>query len=304
MKIKQGLLALLAGTLLFSCNQSENPADMPNTPTSGVLKVFCEQGFTLPMQNQAYTFMQIYGNSKVQVDYLNENEVVQGLFHDSCKAIVLPRKLSEAELKKFEKVNLFPKQVCIAKSALAFIVAQNSPDTSFTLSAVLDILSGKDTSRNIVFDNANSAATRFVKDSLLQGKPFGKNCYAASSTTEMLEKVATGKQVIGVIDYAWIGDKDQTQTKDILKQVRPLALARRAGMNAYYPDQSNIETRDYPLCRYVYMARRSDDFTLATGFIAFVAGPKGQLMLLKGGFVPAFRQERVIEANTTPLTAQ
>ena len=305
MRSRKALLMLaVSGLLLFSCNQSERPEDMPNTPTAGVLQVFCEEGFTLPMKNQANTFMEIYASSKIEVAYVNERDAIQGLFNDCCKVILISRNLSEGELKKFAAANLFPKQTCVAKSALAFVVASNSPDTSFSVQQLTDILSGTDTSYTIAFDNENSGVTRFMKDSLLQGKNFGKNCFAVKSTPELIDKVAAGKKTIGVIDHAWIGDKDETVTKEIMTKVRPLAVAKEKGKAAYYPDQSNIETRDYPFCRYMYIMRRSDDFTLGTGFIAFVAGQKGQLMLLKAGLVPAFRQERVIEVNTAPLGSQ
>lgn len=293
---------LFYGLLLFvGCNQSDRPADMPNTPTSGVLKVFCEEGFSVPMKNQAFTFGKIYGNTEVKVDYVDELKAIEGLFNDSCKVIVLSRNLSEGEMKKFAAKNLFPKSTCIAKSALAFVLPAGSKDTVFSTERIKNLLSGADTSYHIVFDNQNSGVTRFLKDSVLGGKNFGRNCYAAKNTTELVQTVAAGNKLIGVIDYAWISDKDEVMCQDLLAKIKPAAISRDKENTAYYPDQSNIQTRDYPFCRYMYIMRRSADFTLGTGFIAFVAGPKGQLMLLKAGLVPAFRQERVIEVNTTPL---
>lgn len=293
-----------AALFFFACNTSDNPKDMPDTPTSGVLKVFCEEGFTLPMKTQANTFLEIYSNSQVDVSYVNEVQAVEGLFNDSCKVILLSRNLSDAEMKKFAAKNLFPKQVCVAKSALAFIVPVSSSDSVFSIAKLKSFLSGADTSYKIVFDNENSGTTRYLKDSLLPGKNFGKNCFAAKNTDELIKTVAAGKKLIGVIDYAWISDGDETITKEILTKVRPLAVSKEEGGAGYFPDQSNIQTRDYPFCRYMYIMRRSADFTLGTGFMVFVAGQKGQLMMLKSGLVPAFRQERVIEANTNALGGQ
>jgi len=288
----------------YACNQSSNPADMPNTPTSGVLKVFCEEGFTVPMKIQSNTFLEIYSNSEIAVNYVNEVQAVEGLFNDSCKVILLSRNLSEAEMKKFAAKNLFPKQTCVAKSALAFIVSVGSADSVFSIQKLKDFLTGDDTSYRVVFDNENSGATRYLKDSLLPGKAFGKNCFAAKNTEELIRTVSTGNKLIGVIDYSWVSDTDETISKEILTKIKTLAVSKEEGKAGYFPDQSNIETRDYPFCRYMYIMRRSADFTLGTGFIAFVAGQKGQLMMLKSGLVPAFRQERLIEANTTPLGNQ
>jgi len=287
--------------VLFSCNQSDKPADMPNTPTSGVVKVFCEEGFTIPLKLQAYTFEQIYSNTNVVVKYTNEKEAIEGLFNDSCKVIIISRKLSAEEEKKFSAANLFPKQTCIAKNALAFVVNHSSLDSVISFHKIKTLLSGTDTSLKIVFDNQNSGVTRFLKDSVMHGKDFGKNCFAVKNTDELVKYVSENKNCVGVMDYSWLSDKEETVTQEILKKVRPLAVSVETRQKAYYPDQSNIETRDYPFCRYVYIMRRSADFTLGTGFLVFVAGQKGQLMVLKSGLVPMYRQERVIEVNTSSL---
>ncbi len=295
---------LFIAAIFFACNRSSNPADMPNTPTSGVLKVFCEEGFTVPMKIQATTFGSIYTNTRVDINYVNEVQAVEGLFNDSCKVILLSRNLSEAEIKKFAAKNIFPKYVCVAKSALAFIVPVGATDSVFSIEKIKSFLTGADTSFKIVFDNENSGAARYLKDSLIPGKAFGKNCFAAKNTQDLIQMVAAGKKLIGVIDYAWLSDKEETVTQEILTKARTIAVSKEEGKIGYFPDQSNIETRDYPFCRHMYIMRRSADFTLGTGFMVFVAGQKGQLMMLKSGLIPAFRQERVIEVNTTPLGSQ
>ncbi len=291
--------------LIFSCSQpSENKKDeMPDTPTSGKLKVLCEEGFSLPMKQQVYTFQELYANAKVEVNYVNEKQAIEGLYNDCCKVILISRNLSENEIKKFKAANIYPKQTCIAKNAIAFVVSLSAKDSVFSMQKIKTLLNGADTMYNIVFDNENSGAAKFLKNSVLQGKPFGKNCFSVKNTQELIKEVAV-KNVIGVMDYSWLSDKDETITKEILAKIRPLAISIEEKKEGFYPDQSNIETRNYPFCRYVHIIRRSADFTLGTGFIAFVAGQKGQLMILKEGLVPAFRQERVIEVNTTPLGNQ
>jgi len=296
---------LFAASVLvaLSCTESEslNPEE---TPTSGHLKVFCEEGFTVPFKIQAYTFQEIYPKASVKVTYVNEKEALEGLYNDCCKVIVLSRILTENEIKRFGAANIIPKQTFIAKNALAFVTALASGDSVLSVQKIKALLSGTDTSYKMVFDNQNSGVARFLKDSVLQGKDFGKNCYAVKNSEELVNMVAQSKNAIGIMDYAWLSDKDETITKELLKKVRPLAVSRQEKETAYYPDQSNIETRDYPFCRFVYLVQRGGEFTPAAGFISFVAGQKGQLMLLKSGLVPAMRQERVIEINTAPLGSQ
>ena len=289
--------------LIFSCSQpaSTKKEEMPDTPTSGNVKVFCEEGFSLPIKREVYTFQEFYKNAKVELSFVNEKQAVEALYNDCCKVILISRTLSANELKKFKAINVFLNQTCIAKNAVAFVVALSAGDSVISVQKIKALLSGIDTSYSLVFDNENSGVTKFLKDSVLQGKPFGKNCFAVNNAEELIKLVSEKKHIIGVMDYSWISDTDETITKEILKKIRPVAVSLQEGKTDFYPDQSNIESRDYAFCRYVYIMRRSGDFTLGAGLIAFVAGQKGQLMMLKTGLVPAFRQEREVEVNTAPL---
>lgn len=287
----------------MACSESESltPGE---TPTSGIAKVYCEEGFTVPMKLQAYTFGEIYPRASAAVSYVNEKTALEGLHKDCCKVAVLPRRLTGDEEKRFKAANIFIRQTFIAKSALAFVVPAGVPDSTISVDRIRRLLSGEDTSYQMVFDNQNSGVARFLKDSVLGGKDFGPNCFAVKNTEQLVQKVGISNRAIGIMDYAWISDKDETITKEILKTIRPLAVSAQEGATAFFPDQSNIETRDYSFCRYMYMMQRGGEFTPAAGFISFVAGQKGQLMLLKSGLVPALRQERMIEINTAPLGSQ
>ena len=301
-KITSRVLCLVSYLLLLtSCNTSTKTSDMPNTPTSGELKVFCEDGMFLHISNQAYTFERIYYNSKIEVHYVNEKQAIEGLYNDSCKVIVISRVLSADEVKKFNAKNIYPTQVCVAKSAIAFVVAANSIDSVTSIDKIKKIISGEDTSYTMVFDNDNSGTTRFLKDSLLQGKPFGKNCFALKNTIELINYIRTTKNTIGVLDYAWLSDSDDSTSKAFLSSVKVLAASTVGSKIAYMPDQSNIKTGDYPLCRWVYATRRCADFTLGTGFSLFVAGQKGQIMFTKQGLIPFVQPNREVEVNTNPL---
>jgi phosphate transport system substrate-binding protein len=289
---------------LYSCSSgTKDTAEetIPNTPTSGKLTVFCEEGISLELNNLAYTFGKLYKNATIKAISVNEKEAVEGLYNDSCKVIALSRSLSESELKKFQQHNLFIQSVFIAKTATALVVSRDCADSVATLAKLKALLSGDSlafsTLSQLVFDNENSGATRFLKDSLLNGKMFGKNCHAAKTTPELIELISKNKHALGVMDYAWLSDKDDNTTKEILKKVKIIPLARQQGDLAYFPDQSNIQTGDYPLCRSIYLIRRGEDFSLGAGFISFVAGQKGQIMMLKAGLAPGRQPERVIEVN-------
>lgn len=296
--------------MLVSIQACKNPASskIPDTPTSGQLKIMCDEGFAPILKNQVYTFQEIYPKMKIAMIPCSQDSAVQNLFNDCCKVICISRSLSPQEEEKFTRANIYTKATCIAFNAIAFTVPILSPDSSLSLKKILTILIGADSSYQIILDQKGSGITRFLSDSLLNGKPFGKNCHCVNSSNELIDVISKNsctpekQRSIGVLNFALISDRDDKQSQKILEKIRPLAIAQSDKDTAYFPGQANIQTRNYPFTHPVYLICRAGAFTPGTGFVAFVAGEKGQLMLLKAGLIPFYRQARLISIDVSPLS--
>lgn len=297
-------LGFSLGIVFFSCSGKLERYDERDSPTSGKLYLFCEEGLLLQMKNQAYTFESFYPNAKVFIHDKTEKDAIEGLFNDSCKSIVVNRDLSTEEKKTFSAANIHVVSHFISKNAVAIVSGLNFTDSLIFLPKLIKLLSGNDStsdtnnnakSLKIVFDKSNSGNIHYVKDSLLAGNSIGKNCFAAENMPQLIDWVSTSDNMLGIVDYAWLSDKDDPRTREILSKVKLIPVAKDENHSAFYPDQSNIATGDYPMVRNIYFIRRGADFSLGAGFLSFVAGPKGQLMFLKSGLVPARQQERKIE---------
>ena len=94
-------IVLIAGLLFSSCNDYFKNDYTDNSPTSGKLNVYCDEGLKLHIQNQAETFESQYNRAEINVIASSDAEAVQALYNDSCKAIVISRELSESEKQSF-----------------------------------------------------------------------------------------------------------------------------------------------------------------------------------------------------------
>lgn len=65
------------------------------------------------------------------------------------------------------------------------------------------------------------------------------------------------------------------------------------------PSRARLYLRDYPLTRDVYIVLTDLRGTLPAGFTHFVAGDRGQRIILKSGLVPATRPIRTVEIKET-----
>ncbi|MES2286626.1 MAG: substrate-binding domain-containing protein [Bacteroidota bacterium] len=304
-----GYLYIIAIAIIISSCKPGKP-EPTDTPTSGEVNIVVDESFQQLFDTEIYTFESLYQNAKVHAMYLPEDEAIKRLINDSCKVVVMCRDLTNNERKAFEQANIFPISTKIAEDAIAFVINNENTDTAMTVDKMKSILLGNDSlwkqindqsqlgKINVVFDNNGSANTSYIKDTLLLGKEFSKNAFAVKSNPEVIDYVSKHKNAIGVLSVNWISDSDDTLTVSFLKKIKVLSLAKDSASVAVKPYQAYIKTKEYPLTRSVYMINRQTRAGLGMGFVSFVAGEKGQIMILKAGLIPAIAPIRLIEVNT------
>lgn len=309
-----GLLALFVVLLLSGCADPYFKNDYEdNSPTSGKLKVYYDEGLQLHVKNQAYTFESQYPNVHLETFSTTENDAVQALYNGSCKAIIISRLLTEKEKEAFKSKDLFPKFSAVSKSGIALITNIGSPVDSLSYNDVLTLLSKdfvvkdslkNDTKIKVLLDRNNSATVHYLLDSVLKATKFSPNCTALKSTLESIDYVAKNKNTVAFIDFAWLSDRDDSLVKSYAGKIKYVAVSKSTGGICEYPSQSSFKLGTYPFTRTVYVIRRAGEFTLAKGFESFVAGPKGQTIFLKQGLLPTKQQERSVQINMEPLKSE
>ncbi|WP_054414150.1 PstS family phosphate ABC transporter substrate-binding protein [Hymenobacter sp. DG25A] len=309
-------MALAAGfCLLAGCNQG-GPSGAANddTATSGSVAIAVDATFEPIVKSQVDTFHKLYQYAKISARYEPEADAMRDLLNDKVRLAVVTRELTADEKAAFDRQKLFPRTTHIATDGLAIIVHPSNPDTLLTMEQLRDIFSGQTKQwqqvnrKNklgditVVFDSNNSSTSRYMQDSVTKGMPLAKGAFASESNPALLDYVATHPKAIGVIGVNWISDQDDKEVRGFLKKIRVVGLStspRPQKTDEYVqPYQAYLALKTYPLRRNVYVISREARAGLGTGFASFVAGTKGQLIILKSGLVPAIGQTRIV--NTTP----
>lgn len=296
---------------IVACNNSPKNEYKNNTPTSGKLKVYYEEGLMPHVKNQSYTFQSLYPNVALELIPCPGAEAFRALFVDSCEAIVVTRLLNDKEQKAFASKNYFPNYSAVAKTGVAVICDSALPLRTLSFEAIVNLLSsspvitdssGNKRTVNVLFDTSNSAVFTFMMDSVLLGKKNAPYINSLNSSVDAINYVASHANSLAFIDFAWLSDVDDSLTIANLTKLKLLAIGSKTENNRYeYPSQSTFKLGTYPLTRTVYVMRKTGDFTLAKGFESFVAGPKGQLIFLKQGLLPKRQAERLVQINIEPI---
>jgi len=149
----------------------------------------------------------------------------------------------------------------------------------------------------VVFDNRFSGNFRYLKE-FTGNAEFPKNVFAVNSNEEVINYVKNNRSALGVIGVNWISDEDDFTVLDFLEGVNVVGLADKDTSYYYKPYQGFIKTKEYPLTRDVWMINKGRNAGLNTGFVLFMAGEKGQLIIQKSSLVPAVAPVRLIQIST------
>jgi phosphate transport system substrate-binding protein len=295
--------------LLAGCGGGSDQKNK-DTPTFGRIKVGVDDSYRLLIEAETFTFETIYKYAHIDTLYKTEADVFNDFMNDSVPMIIVNRKLTDSQVAYLRERQYIPKTTKIAIDAVALIVNKENPDTTLFYQTVKDIFQGKITSWSqvnkksklkdlkVVFDNFKSGNPRYFKEKFGIDS-FPPTCFAAQNNAEVINYVERNKDAIGVIGVNWISDPADTVSHNFLKRFKVVGVAMEGdnlpGARFYRPFPGYIAEGSYPFTRDVYCINRQTYAGLAYGFSSFIAGEKGQFIVLHAGLVPAAMPVRLVE---------
>jgi phosphate transport system substrate-binding protein len=198
--------------------------------------------------------------------------------------------LSENERTHFENKKIKVRVNRFAIDGIALIAHKSIQDSTVTVEDIVKVLKGQASELgNLIFDNANSSTVRYFKELAGVKDLPGKGVYALKTNSEVIKYVYENPGTIGVVGVNWIVQPpvDLEELVSSLKILGVKNLAGKPGSDAYYkPFQDDIAQELYPLIRSLYIVNCEGGPGLGTGFASFIAGERGQRIVLKSGLLP------------------
>ncbi len=283
------LTGVVVCLLLGGCNGgSKIPQE---TPTSGTIHISVDESFKPVIDSQIKVFNSTWPDAHIIAEYKPEAQCLRDLTTDSTRMILVTRGLTEDEINFYkDSFHLKPTFAVLAYDAIAVIVNPASKDSIFDVKDLVNMLNGTDTRHQPVMDGVSATSTvRYAIDSILQGKPLGKNVTAARNSEDVVNYVANNPRAVGFIGVSWIGDKSDPNDTSYLKQIRVAAIECKSCLGKTYvrPYQANIALRRYPLVRSLYYILKEGFSGIGNNFENFLQFERGQLIFSKAYLCPA-----------------
>lgn len=308
--IVPALLVVAAIAALSSC-KPKGTSTLRETPTSGNIRIASDESFQPIIDAEIDTFTALYKYATIKPLYLPENELVAFFLNDSVKVIVSSWAPTDDQRKVLLDLQTVVRTTVVAYDALALVLSRNNADSLLTYKNVEKIFKGEITDWNqiypksklgpviIVFDNIRSGNIRYFKEKFDLPESLGTNFYAVNSNPEVIDYVSRSPGAIGIVSVNWISDEDDPRSFSLLNKIKVAAVSQPYldESTFYLPVQGSIYDKTYPFVREVNMNLRESFSGLGSGFVSFVAGEKGQRIILKSGLVPATMPIRIIQVK-------
>ncbi|MBC7389628.1 MAG: substrate-binding domain-containing protein [Opitutaceae bacterium] len=277
-------IALFLISILFACDKK---SDIPETATSGTVKIAFDESFKSIIQQETTIFQYLYKQAFVKDTVLPQELAHQYLLKDSVKLIFSSRFLNNYENSYFKSRNVFPKTYVFASYGLVILLNKNAKDSTYELSKLKDKFLNIGKPAVLVVDDSKGSALFLIVQLLGLQRNQLENVYSAGSQSDVINYVSENEEAIGILPGTLISDAESPAVQALRKKVRIAKVSASKNLPFYYPFQSEIADSLYPLINKIYIISRESKMGTANGFASFLLGEKGQRIVLKAGLVPA-----------------
>lgn len=300
MKILKVITSLFLGLLFFTNCGGGDKAKQQDTVGIGEITVTADESLEPVGNALADAFMMITPAAKINMKFTNELDAVYKMLNDSARVCMITRELNAQEKKIFDREKRRYRSFKVGLDAVALICKKSNNDTLITLTKLKKLFLGQDKSRQIVVDAANSSNLTCVMQKLGITDYSKLNISAAGSNKAVIDHVNKNPNAIGLIGVNWISDGEDPASMGFLKTLNVLSVAEveNPTKDEYYlPFEYNLYLKNYPLRRDIILITKEARRGLGTGFINYVNGQKGQLVIQKMGILPVTQPLRLYKVQ-------
>ena len=286
-------VSILILVTVFSCSKKDPNAPKSDTITEGNTSILVDETLLPIIEDQVAVFESDY-NSKIALLPQSEKESILSLTNGKADIVVLSRELNKEEQAVFKQKKIVPRSTPFAIDAIAFIKNKKSNDTLIVLKDMVDFIKGnKSAIKGLVFDNPNSSTVRYLCELAGVTALPEAGVFSFKTNEDVIKYVAENDGMIGVVGNNWLY-QPKPQMQKYVDAINILSVKGTNSNEYVFPSQDNVAKRIYPLARVLFIVNCQGYDGLGMGFASFIAGEKGQRIILKSGLAPMREPSRNI----------
>lgn len=276
-------------TLLFlsSCSQKEGESLI-----SGDTTILVESSDSVAITQQLDIFNNDYPKAGINLSFIPENYAIGQFLADSARVLICDRNLTPEEQNSINARNVKLRSYLISAKSIAIITHPSNPLVSLNQNDLKKFIEGdleETESYSLLIADGNSSIYSYLKRTL--GSPKVKR---AGSETELINKVATNTNVIGLVPVDYLIDETSNRKKKNLYRIKAIPIRSNQDQQLYSAATPNMKGLKYPLVQEIYLHDAQGKSGLGTGLAGFMLSDRGQLIFKKMGWYAVRNRERDI----------
>ncbi|WP_313808080.1 substrate-binding domain-containing protein [Flavobacterium sp.] len=288
------VLGVFALILFFSCDKKSKevqPEEIAETAVAGSTTILVDETIFPIVEDLATVFESEYRRAKVNLVALPEADILEQIKVDKARIAILARDLDTTEVVYYnQQKHVFPRRTQFAVDAIAFIGNKAIADSVLTKNNLVDLMKGNMSGnfQALVFDNPYSSNLRELYKLADISELPKQGVFSMKSNKEVVKYVSEHKNAVGIVGVNWLL-QPSNDVEPYVKNVKVLAVenVKVTEKNKYFkPNQTNIADGTYPVQRKLFLINFQGATGLGMGFASYIAGDKGQRIVLKSGLVP------------------
>jgi phosphate transport system substrate-binding protein len=275
------LLLVFVFSGIMGCGNDDSGAPV-SLPTRGELTIGIDESLRPLAEAEIAMFSVYYPDAHITPLYFPEKQVVERLLANEIQTAVICRDLGLEETDYITSTyGHMARTFKLADDAIVAVVNRENPVDTISTDVLRGILSGTisdwgqlspaitEKSPILVILTGFSSIDRYFSSS---GQLSPATVYALDTTIEVIDYVEKNIWALGIVGGSWFYQKGEKNT-----HVKILDYSAGSAEN---------EKKKPRPSREVYAVTHEPNTGLGNGFISFMAGQKGQLILSKAGMTP------------------
>jgi phosphate transport system substrate-binding protein len=282
---------LLTVFILTSCGPASSSAETASDSPA----VYIENKGSYTIVKLALAWAEKYQNDhpevRISVTGGGSGTGIAALVNGTVDIANASRQIKQEEVEEAKSNGIEPREITIARDAIAVIVNPENPVNELTLQQISDMYSGKVTNwkevggedRPIVrLSRETNSGTHvyFLETVLRLGNSENKTLF--STDTLLLPSsegiIAEVRQNPNAIGYDGLGY--------VPKDLKTIAIAEEAGGAYVLPSIPTVNDKTYPIARDLYMYTDGEPTGVVKEYLDWILSPEAQKIVEELGFVP------------------
>ena len=278
---------IVALLFLSSCSQKEGESLI-----SGDTTILVESSDSVAITQQLDIFSNDYPKAGINLSFIPENYAIGQFLADSARVLICDRNLTPEEQNSINARNVKLRSYLISAKSIAIITHPSNPLVSLNQNDLKKFIEGdleETESYSLLIADGNSSIYFYLKRTL--GNPKLKR---AGSETELINKVATNTNAIGLIPVDYLIDETSNRKEKNLYRIKAIPIRSNQDQQLYSAATPNMKGLKYPLVQEIYLHDAQGKSGLGTGLAGFMLSDRGQLIFKKMGWYAVRNRERDI----------